>query len=62
MKHYLEYKGYRPRIEFEPTATLLHGKIEEISDLVTFESTDTTQIENSFIQWLTTILTFAKNS
>lgn len=48
MKNYLEYKGYRTRIEFDPTSRLLHGKIEGICDLVTFESTDATQIENEF--------------
>ena len=60
MKNYLEYKGYRTRIEFDPAAKLLHGKIERISDLVTFESTDTAQIENEFHAAVDDYLDFCK--
>ena len=60
MKNYLEYKGYRTRIEFDPAAKLLHGKIEGISDLVTFESTDTAQIENEFHAAVDDYLDFCK--
>ena len=46
MKNYLEYKGYRTRIEFDPAAKLLHGKIEGISDLVTFENEFHTAVDD----------------
>ena len=48
MKNNFEYKGYYTKIEFDADAMLLHGKIEGISDLVTFESQDASQIENEF--------------
>ncbi len=48
MKSVLEYKGYSTRIEFDADARLLHGKIEGINDLVTFESEDASQIEEEF--------------
>ena len=48
MKSYMEYKGYATKIEFDADAMLLHGKIEGINDLVTFESEDASQIEAEF--------------
>lgn len=48
MKNVFEYKGYSTRIEFDAESMLLHGKIEGINDLVTFESSDANQIENEF--------------
>ena len=48
MKSVMEYKGYRTKIEFDADALLLHGKVEGINDLVTFESADASQIEAEF--------------
>ena len=48
MNSTLEYKGYFTKIEFDADAALLHGKIEGINDLVTFESKDSSQIESEF--------------
>ena len=48
MNSIMEYKGYRPRIKFDADAMLLHGKIEGINDLVTFECENTSQIESEF--------------
>ena len=48
MKNQFEYKGYSTRIEFDAESKLLHGKIEGIGDLVTFESRDASQIESEF--------------
>ena len=48
MNNYFEYKGYSTRIEFDAESMLLHGKIEGIGDLVTFESSDAGQIETEF--------------
>lgn len=48
MKSIMEYKGYCTKIEFDADAKLLHGKIEGINDLVTFECEDASQIEAEF--------------
>ena len=47
-KNVLKYKGYIARIEFSADDQCLHGRIEGISDLVTFESTDAASIEQEF--------------
>ena len=46
----LEYKGYHTRIEFDSYSKVLHGKIEGINDLVTFESDSVSDIENEFAE------------
>lgn len=48
VKNIMEYKGYCTKIEFDAEARLLHGKIEGINDLVTFECEDASQIESEF--------------
>ncbi len=48
MKSIMEYKGYCTRVEFDADAMLLHGKIEGINDLVTFECVDASRIEAEF--------------
>ena len=44
----LEYKGYHTLVEFDAFTGTLFGKIEGIKDLVTFETTDTTKVEEEF--------------
>ena len=44
----LEYKGYHTLVEFDASTGTLFGKIEGIKDLVTFETTDTTKVEEEF--------------
>lgn len=44
----LEYKGYHSKIFFDEDDMILYGKIEGIRDLVTFERTDATNIEQEF--------------
>ncbi len=44
----LEYKGYHTKIEYDSVDKILHGKIEGINDLVTFESRDINTIEDEF--------------
>lgn len=44
----MEYKGYHSRIEFDSVSKVLHGKIEGIIDLVTFESNSISEIESEF--------------
>lgn len=60
MNSTLEYKGYCTRIEFDADAMLLHGKIEGINDLVTFESEDSSQIEAEFHAAVDDYLDFCK--
>jgi predicted HicB family RNase H-like nuclease len=39
MSNILEYKGFIGRVEFSAEDRILHGRIEFINDLVTFEAT-----------------------
>ncbi len=48
MNSVLEYKGYWTKVEFDSESLILHGKIEGINDLVTFESDSTEKIEEEF--------------
>lgn len=48
MENVLEYKGYLTRIEYSVDDKVLHGKIEGINDLVTFESGNACDIEDEF--------------
>lgn len=48
MNNILEYKGYYTKIEYSSEDRVLHGIIEGIGDLVTFQSTDATKIEEEF--------------
>lgn len=47
-KDTMKYKGYIAKVEFSAEDRCLHGKIDGISDLVTFEATDATEIEKEF--------------
>ena len=44
----LEYKGYVTKIEYSAEDKVLHGKIEGIVDLVTFEAVSASDIEKEF--------------
>ena len=48
LQNVAEYKGYNAKIEFNADEMVLHGKIEGIDDLVTFESSDTEKIIDEF--------------
>ena len=48
MKNVLEYKGYFAKIEYSAEDMILYGKIEGIRDLINFECSDPTQIEQEF--------------
>ena len=60
MNSTFEYKGYRTKIIFDADAMLLHGKIEGINDLVTFESEDTSKIETEFHRAVDDYLDFCR--
>lgn len=57
----LEYKGYHARVEFDSVSKILHGKIEGINDLVTFESDSVSEIENEFHKAVDDYLAFCEN-
>ena len=44
----LTYKGYITKIEYSVEDHVLHGKVEGINDLVTFESPSVAKIEKEF--------------
>ena len=48
MKNILKYKDYFAKIEYSVEDNVLHGKIEGINDLVTFESSSAEEIEKEF--------------
>ncbi|MCR5693832.1 MAG: type II toxin-antitoxin system HicB family antitoxin [Clostridia bacterium] len=48
MDNTLEYKGYFSNVEYSAEDGVLHGKIEGINDLVTFENESAAEIENEF--------------
>lgn len=48
MKNYLEYNGYIGTLEFSADDKLFFGKIQGINDLVTFEGSSVTELEESF--------------
>ena len=60
MKNLLEYKGYHTKIEFDSEALVLRGKIEGIKDLVNFESTDISTVEEEFHAAVDDYLEFCK--
>lgn len=47
-KQVLRYKGYMAKIEFSAEDKCLHGKIDGIADLVTFEADNAHEIEKEF--------------
>jgi predicted HicB family RNase H-like nuclease len=48
MSDFLEYEGYFGSVAFSAEDNVLHGKLEGIRDLVTFEATDVDTLRKSF--------------
>ena len=48
MENTLQYKGYFTNISFSVNDKVLHGKIEGIDDLITFESESIADVEKEF--------------
>lgn len=55
-----EYKGYHTKVEFCAETYTLRGKIEGIRDLVNFESSDASKIEEEFHAAVDDYLDFCK--
>lgn len=60
MKNVLEYKGYYTKVEFDSEAFVVRGKIEGIKDLVNFECTDLSLVEQEFHNVVDEYLEFCK--
>lgn len=60
MNKVMEYKGYHARVEFDVEDCTLHGKIEGINDLVTFESRNPLSIKKEFEKAVDDYLEFCK--
>ena len=56
-----EYKGYHTWVEFDSISMVLHGKIEGINDLVTFESDNLLKIEIEFHKIVDDYLNFCED-
>lgn len=61
MSNILEYKGYWTKIEFDSENRILFGKIENISDLVIFESKSASDIVEEFHKVVNEYLDFCEN-
>ena len=57
----LSYKGYWSKLEFSQSDKVFHGKIEGISDLVTFESESAREIEAEFHNAVDDYLSFCQD-
>ena len=43
-----QYKGYSGHVEFYPEERILHGRVLDIDDIVTFEGTTVDELERAF--------------
>ena len=50
MKDFMEHKGYIGSVRFSDDDNVLHGRIEGIRDLVTYEGTDVISLRQSFYE------------
>ena len=48
MNNIVKYKEYWAKVEFDSEDCVLHGKIEGISDLVTFECDSVYEVQREF--------------
>lgn len=60
MRKKIQYKGYIANIKYDTENNILHGKIENIEDLIVFESTDITKIEDEFHKAVDDYIAFCK--
>ena len=56
----LEYKGYHTKVEYIAENNILYGKIEGITDLVTFEASSLDNVEEEFHQAVDNYLSFCE--
>ena len=44
----MEYKGYRAVVTFDADASVFHGEVVDTRDVIVFEGTSVTQLEEEF--------------
>ena len=44
----LEYKGYHGRVEFDSDAELFHGEVVDVRDVITFQATTASDLNQAF--------------
>jgi predicted HicB family RNase H-like nuclease len=44
----MNHKGYTATVEYEPDDRVFHGRVNDISDVVTFEGTSVDELEAAF--------------
>ncbi len=42
------YKGYYAKVEYDPHARLMHGEVEGLRDVITFQATSVSQLQKAF--------------
>lgn len=56
----MNYKGYEAKLEFDEVAGLIHGEVVNISDVVTFQATDTEGLVRAFHESVDEYLAFCQ--
>jgi predicted HicB family RNase H-like nuclease len=56
----MKYKGYTAKVEFDAEAGLLHGELEDISDVVTFQADSVAELQAEFHAAVDDYLEFCK--
>ena len=56
----MKYKGYTAKVQFDADAGLLHGELEDISDVVTFQADSVADLEAEFHTAVDEYLEFCK--
>lgn len=62
MKHNLTYKGYSGSVDISVEDNCLHGKIEFINDLVTFEGSSPIELKSAFEEAVDRYLAYCKKT
>jgi predicted HicB family RNase H-like nuclease len=57
----MKYKGYTAKVQFDAEAGLLHGEIEDITDVVTFQADSVAELEAEFHAAVDDYLEFCKD-
>ncbi len=56
----MKYKGYTAKVQFDAEAGLLHGEVEDITDVVTFQADSVAELEAEFHAAVDDYLEFCK--
>lgn len=54
----MEYKGYLGQVELDAEASLLHGEIVNLRDVVTFQGRSVEELQNAFRESIDEYLAF----